>query len=377
VPLHIAGIGILTIVLCVIVLWSVFAGIRMGFASELGHVILQVGYLISAIVSIWLAWRWMNVVATRIAGWHPAGSPTWLNHFISLWQSAPQAGRVIAFIVFYILISAVLHAIIRPVAALASHAVPGLLARNQVLGGALGLVSGVIRSVFLGAILFGVLHYFSVPWLNQLVSGSKPYQYASRQFYTPYLSPVLDKELPVLGKDATQLVSKNISLFVIPSTSASQRGVLIVPKQISNLAKQITVGDHSTRQKAYALYEWEIHHIRYDWTKYYNYVDYGKWDGQTPLQTVETGKGVCADYALLYAEMAHAVGLTVQIDEGMGGTPGNEGSHAWNEVWDSSAKRWITVDTTWGASQDKWFDAPGFFSTHFQQKAITIQGASA
>lgn len=376
-PEQIAGMSVLTIVLAIILIWSLSAGMRAGFARQLGMVILQIGYLASAVVAVWLAWRWMNIVANRLAGWHPSQTPAWVSHLVTTWQAAPQVGRVIAFIVFYFVISGILHAVVRPIAGLLSRIVPRFLAKNHLLGGGLGLVAGLIRGVFLGAIIFGVLHYFSVPWLDKVSSGSKPYQYVAKTVYKPYLSPVLDKELPVLSKDATQALSRNISLFVVPSSTTSQRGVLIVPKQISDLAKQVTANAHTDKAKAYDLYEWEIHHIHYDWQKYHDYVSNGKWDAQTPVQTVETGKGVCADYALLYAEMAHSVGLTVQIDEGIGGTPTDEGSHAWNKVWDSAANRWITVDTTWGSSQDKWFDAPGFSNTHHQQKEIIIPGSNA
>ncbi|KPV39002.1 hypothetical protein AN477_23420 [Alicyclobacillus ferrooxydans] len=368
--------GILTIVFAVVTLWSLLVGARVGFATQLGMVILQAGYLVSAVVAVWLAWKWMNVVSNRIAGWHQTSSSAWVNHMVSLWHQAPQVGKVIAFIVFYVLVSSILHAVIRPIAAVARRAVPGLIAKNHLLGAGLGLVAGAIRSLFLGALVFAALHFFAWPWLSQAATGSKPYQYAVTKLYKPYLSPVLDNQLPVFGKDAEQAVAKNISLFVIPTPSATERGILVVPTQISTLAKQITAGQHTDRAKAYALYEWEIHHIKYNWKKYQDYVTKGQWDAQTPLQTLQTGEGVCADYALLYAEMAHAVGLTVQIDEGMGGTPTDEGSHAWNEVWDSSAKRWIPVDTTWGASQDMWFDAPAFSLTHHLQKSILIEGTS-
>jgi transglutaminase-like putative cysteine protease len=138
------------------------------------------------------------------------------------------------------------------------------------------------------------------------------------------------------------------------------------------LARHLTAHDRTARDKARTLYEWEIHHIRYDWNKYDDFVYRHQWDEQSPLQTLQTGKGVCADFALLYADMAHAVGLKVQIDEGMGGTGENLGPHAWNQVWDPAANRWIPVDTTWGSQEDVWFDNPHFGATHFVQTAITI-----
>jgi len=196
--------------------------------------------------------------------------------------------------------------------------------------------------------------------------------------YEPYLAPIVTQEMPVLAKSAILPLAQNINLFVLPSgNSGEQRGVLVVPEAMASLARQITANDKTTRQKAYTLYEWEIHHIHYDWKKYNDYVYRSQWDQQSPTQTVQTGKGVCADYALLYADLAHAAGLTVQIDEGLGGTSAsNVGSHAWNKVFDAVAQRWITVDTTWGSEQDVWFDAAHFDRTHFQQTSIMIAGSA-
>lgn len=369
----------LTIAFAVIILWSAFTGAARGFGTELITLVLQVGYLASGVVAVWLAWRWMNAATHQVAGWNPSKWPNWLNQAVSLWQSSPEAARVIAFIVFYLVVAAVLRSIIvRPIATLLQKMVPPLVARNRVLGGGIGVLAGIVRCIMLGAVVFGVLHFYAVPLLTKVTRPSNPYQYLSSRVYQPYLSPVLDKELPVLGQDAAASLSKNISLFVVPSGPSEQaRGVLIVPKQISDLARAIVKGQTTDEGKAKALYEWEIHHISYDWKKYQDYVQRGQWDAQTPLDTLRTGKGVCADYALLYAEMAHAVELTVQIDEGVGGTPSDNGSHAWNKVYLSETKQWIPVDTTWGAEQDEWFNAPHFNATHVEQKAIVISGGTA
>lgn len=369
------SIGWFTLLFVAVIFSSLIAGARRGFASELGELALQIGYLVSAIVAVWFSWRWMNVIANRVAGWTPARWPNWLNHVVTLWQSAPQVARVIAFIILYGLLSGVLHAVVRPIARVLVRVIPRMLAQNKLVGAILGGLAGVIRCIFIGAVVFGLLQFFALPAVRKWVTPSRPYQYLVTHVYRPYLAPVLEKELPVLGKDAMGTLSQNISLFVLPSgTAKAQRGIVLVPKQIAALAKQITAGDKTDRERAKALYEWESHHISYDWVKYQDYVKRGQWDAQTPLQTLQTRKGVCADYALLYAELAHAVGLKVQVDEGIGGTPSDSGSHAWNQVWDSSSQRWIAVDTTWGSTQDRWFDAPDFSATHHEQRAIIIDG---
>jgi hypothetical protein len=74
--------------------------------------------------------------------------------------------------------------------------------------------------------------------------------------------------------------------------------------------------------------------------------------------------------------MAHAVGLSVKIDEGVGEAFGQSGPHAWNEVYDPKTQTWIPLDTTWGSEMDVWFGTPGFDQTHRLQRSIVIPGGA-
>lgn len=370
-------VNLLTVILVLIFVWSVFRGVGRGFAREAGMFVLQVGYLVAAGLAIFLALRWTNAVTNWVSEWHPHQTPPWVHKALVYWQGTPQVAHLIAFLMLYFVISGILRAIVRPVAFLVNRTVPARFGKNRALGAMFGALSGIIRCVFAGAVVFAVLNYFSVPVLAKTAKPSRPYQYLQTKLYEPFLAPVLSQEFPVLSKTALSEVAQNIGLFVVPTPGSKEVGVVLVPKQIASLSHQIVAGQTTDVGKAKALYEWEIHHIKYDWKKYQDYVQYGKWDAQTPLQTLRTGKGVCADYALLYADLAHAAGITVQIDEGTGGSGNSWGSHAWNKVWDPKTQTWLPVDTTWGASQDAWFDPPHFSATHRQQKAILIKGASA
>jgi|GEM_PF-5150375 len=53
----------------------------------------------------------------------------------------------------------------------------------------------------------------------------------------------------------------------------------------------------------------------------------------------DTKSGVCFEFAMLYAAMAHAVGLKVRLVCGE--------SHIWNQFLDTATNRWISVDPTW------------------------------
>src|SRR5690606_494639 len=102
------------------------------------------------------------------------------------------------------------------------------------------------------------------------------------------------------------------------------------------------------------------------------YEEFGEWREQDPMMTFQTRKGVCIDYARLYASMARAVDLDVRVVTGLGyDGRGGYGPHAWNEVYSTSEQRWISLDPTWARTGD-WFDRPGFSDTHIRQGGLQV-----
>jgi uncharacterized membrane protein required for colicin V production len=368
-----------TLIAGLVFVGSILAGLRRGFVSEVGAIVYQLGGMVTALFSVWVSWLITNSLTKSIAKVHLSQYPSAVRQLFVAWHNNPTIGTWICFLICFLLLSSVVHRLIRIIIGLLLSFIPGFLAKSSILGALLGAVAGIIRIVIYGGILFLVLQFFSWPAVAKMASNSSPYVYLTKQVYQPFLKPLVRKGLPVLESKAFGSVAHSISLFAVPSgTPGQEQGVLIVPTEISTLARQITAHSNTPDEKAHALYEWEIHHISYDWKKYNDYVEYGKWDEQTPLQTMQTKKGVCADYALLYADMAHACGLTVKIVEGMGGTAGQIGSHAWNQVWIPEEHQYVNVDTTWGSEQDTWFDVPNrkFLQTHFPQTTILVKGGS-
>lgn len=366
----------ITLVLVMILLWSAYHGVRRGFAHESGHLAAQLMNLVAGVVAVGIGWMLSNDVSHFAGSVHTKHWPQWAVQLILAWQQAPGVAHMVTFIGFYFIVSSVLHALLRPFPVFVARRIPTAMASSRWLGGLLGVVIGVVRMVMVGSFVFLVTQYFSFPGLSSEAGQSKAYRLLVNRVYKPWLKPFVVRELPVLAGGALEPLAKNINLFAIPSgVAGQQRGVLVVPKDIGVLAQGIVQGKSTSEGRAKALYEWEIHHVTYDWKKYNDYVYHEKWDEQSPEQTLHTGKGVCADYALLYADMAHSVGLTVQIDEGIGGTATQNGPHAWNKVLDTASHRWISVDTTWGSEQDAWFDVGGFDATHKQTNDILIDGS--
>jgi len=362
-----------TVVAFLLFIWPIVHGAARGFAHETGSVLAQITSIASGVIALLIGW-WGSLRLSRLVTSTSSHKlPSWLGKGVQLWQQAPTVAHVITFVVLYLLVSSLAHGFLRFLPAVATRFIPRFLARSHLLGALVGIVVGVLRVVVYGGVLYVVLQYFSLPAIANQADHSSVYHRLEKGIYARWVNPFLNRQLPVLARGALEPLSNSIDLIVVPSLIHGQeQGVLIVPAQIQTLAKSIVGNATNPETKAHLLYEWEIHHIHYDWKKYNDYVENGKWDAQTPLQTLKTGTGVCADYALLYADLAHSSGLDVMIVDGIGGTPADYGAHAWNEIYLPGEKQWIPLDTTWGSQQDKWFNPPGFSQTHQPQEKIII-----
>ena len=121
------------------------------------------------------------------------------------------------------------------------------------------------------------------------------------------------------------------------------RGVQSDAPQIQELAKDLTKGKSSEREKAKAIYDYVAKNIGYDVKKYEN--DEFKWD-DCALKTLELKTGVCQDYAYLTIALLRASNIEARFVEGRAGGiwPGR---HAWVEA--NIDGSWLTMDSTWGA----------------------------
>lgn len=92
------------------------------------------------------------------------------------------------------------------------------------------------------------------------------------------------------------------------------------------------------------IYRYVAENIKYDSLKVYNLLyDY------LPdiVETYESGKGICYDYASLFAAMLRSIGIPAKLVKGYAGYAPDT-YHAWNEVY--IGVNWITVDITRDAS---------------------------
>ncbi|MFD2043563.1 transglutaminase domain-containing protein [Ornithinibacillus salinisoli] len=117
------------------------------------------------------------------------------------------------------------------------------------------------------------------------------------------------------------------------------RGIESDHPAIIQKAEEITAGVSNERDKAKAVFEFVSHHVAYDVEKAENDIFN---IGDSALSTLESGIGICQDYAFLATALLRAVGMEAHYVEGYAGE-----RHAWVEV--NVDEDWIEMDPTWGA----------------------------
>lgn len=235
---------------------------------------------------------------------------------------------------------------------------------SRAIGGLIGAALGCGRALLLTAVLFAYCSLWPQGPYADYIQQSGLYKQTALQIIQPAAGSLLTKQLPVFAAtmqtELDQLWQKRYDIIDAE-----------LPADIAEAAVSVTAGAEGDEAKARALYAWVGSRIAYDYDKVEAYEERGEWREQTPEDTFDTRKGVCIDYARLYAAMARAVGLDVRVVTGLGyDGQGGYGAHAWNEVWLQEENRWAPLDATWASSGD-WFDPEGFQDTHIRQGPIS------
>lgn len=127
--------------------------------------------------------------------------------------------------------------------------------------------------------------------------------------------------------------------------------LMIVNEEIRRIAEEITAGKVNDLEKAQAIYEYVIGHMRYDKSG----TGWGRGD---TLFACETGRGNCTDFHSLFISLARASGIPARFKIGAqipwDPSEGTVGYHCWAEFF-LKGEGWIPVDASeaWKQSQFK------------------------
>lgn len=133
---------------------------------------------------------------------------------------------------------------------------------------------------------------------------------------------------------------------------------------IIELSQTITAEAFSDYEKAEAIHDWVCNNIWYD----YDALHSGISEDKSALETLESQKGVCIDYASLTAALLRAAHIPAKLQAGYvlntGESwsdeliSGEKSNHAWNEAYIDG--RWVIIDTSYDSNntyKEKTFSA--------------------
>lgn len=107
-------------------------------------------------------------------------------------------------------------------------------------------------------------------------------------------------------------------------------------------AMELTKELKTDREKLDAIYRYVVENISYDYDKIKNIPTTYVPDIDAILKD---GKGICYDYAAVFAAMLRSQGIPCKLIKGY--STNVKGYHAWNEVYLADEDRWMIVDTTY------------------------------
>ena len=110
------------------------------------------------------------------------------------------------------------------------------------------------------------------------------------------------------------------------------------------LAKELTKGLNTDKEKVQAIYSYIVSNIEYDYNRAATVQA-----GYTPSidQVLSSGAGICYDYSVLFASMLRSLDIPTKVVEGRKNDI--DVYHAWNEVYLGETNEWIIIDTTYDA----------------------------
>ncbi|RAR40614.1 transglutaminase family protein [Paenibacillus sp. MDMC362] len=167
-----------------------------------------------------------------------------------------------------------------------------------------------------------------------------PLQMGNGNYKISVLEQVSGSKYKIVQEAAVKLQLTNgsqVFLNSVQNVDWSEEG------KAAQLAKKLTRTAHSDKEKVQAVYEYIVGTVRYD-----NALASSKLTDYLPdsNRTIAGQKGMCYDYASLFASMLRSLDIPAKLV--MGTSEYVDVYHAWNEVYLNG--QWVTIDTTVDAS---------------------------
>lgn len=376
--------NMVTIVLALIVLFSIWEGVSKGASGSMRHLFFIMAELCLSILTLFGSYQVAIVCSPWVADWLQGLHIQVPNRELAWWENlyysvvtSIRDFPLLRFTIVLLLIYLVLRSLVRAVM-MGVYLLTGLnksegyidadqqegrrsrsmirVGISRLIGAVVGCLTGGLRIILVVLFLFGYVTLLPDNGFSRMIQASTAYQITANRIVEPIAGEWISKKLPVFSAE----VEKQLSELMQRKYEVIDNHI---PQDIELAAVEITKDAATLEEKARKLYDWVGSRVTYDWSKANNYIDNGVWKEQTPQDTFDSRTGVCIDYARLYAVMARAAGLEVRVVTGLGyDGKGGYGPHAWNTVRIND-NQWIHLDATWASTGD-WFNPPNFEVTH-------------
>lgn len=169
-----------------------------------------------------------------------------------------------------------------------------------------------------------------------------PLQLGNGEYEISLLRNLSGTKYVLVHKDTVRLNLENENAVYLQSVQNIhyEPGMKAVSK-----AEELTRGIDDTLEKVKAVHHYIVSNIQYDYD-----FDFKADKQYIPdiEKTFSTKKGICYDFASLFAAMLRSQGIPAKLVKGY--SENVKGYHAWNEVLVDG--QWITIDTTYDATVD-------------------------
>ena len=281
-------------------------------------------------------------------------------------------------LIIYTIISSVVNAISRiTVYPLFDSIESGLRNKSIAFKRIVGALFQIPKAICYVVVIVFIMNFLSflkiTDTYNKYLEESQLYNYISKEVVIPLANSKLAKKLPNIVNDSFKIVVKeatptdsnlpnNQRVITYYNGVTLEQGVKSndeIDKFAINLVKDKT----GTKEKARLIYEWVGNKVVYDDEKANRVLNNDLQVKSGAIPTFNTKRGICFDYACLFAAMSKANNIKVRIITGQGFNGSNWVNHAWNQVYIEKENRWINVDPTFLIGGD-YFDSKRFDLDH-------------
>jgi hypothetical protein len=380
-------INIVTALMALIFILPVFIGIirplngeriQRSFSSLLNNIIFLVAILLSIYLARILFTSTDNIVLNTLYSIFPSLQSTLAGKEIWIYILCVVLMILAIYGILYLITMPLYRFVVVPMSSKFAAAISRMHGFfRRLLGGLWQLPRSIWLVLVFCLLLNFYTDFFGSSFVSQTASSSAPYQLMQEKVIQPIMNNSVVKNIQILlsdtfiAEDSDTDGSTNKIRLIRYINGMTLDEAVKADDTIDAAAKKITASGNSAKEKGRLLYRWISKNIVYDNAKAAAITSDPSKVKSGAVVAYHTKKGICFDYSCLFVAMCRTVGLKVRFITGLGYTGTTWGDHAWNQVYDSSKKAWINVDTTFGSSGINYYGRSGFNLDH--QNAV-VQG---